>query len=910
MNKATKTINLFLFLMVQQYVAFAQVNEKIDQRLTIVFDSICKNYALQGATACIIFPNTETWTAVYGESYAGVSIRKDMLMGISSNTKTFIAILMLKLQEMHKLHLNDTIGKWIANKKYINGQITIRQLLNHTSGIFNFTEYPSFIDSVNANHKRVWKKEDLLNLINSSYFEAGKGWKYSNTNYIIAGIIIEMIMNKPVEAVLQELIFIPQELRNTFYYPQQIPTNEIAHQWTINMNSKMVDLSTIGWSNIALFSMASSSGAILQTAEDNAKMWNKLFLGKIINQNSLREMMEFVDAEDNVSCGLGIYKYDAKSAINNRTSYGHGGTNFGFASNNIVDSISGLCISVLTNQDKIDEDMLLTDLIGNLQKVVLPAGTENKDSTANKQMRSDKYIILTGAVIDSTQKELLPFVNIGIKQKNIGTSSLLDGTFSIKIPTQNENDTLTFSMVGYSELNLPIKNIVAANQKIFQLKIKTTQLNSVVVTAKKLVEQKFGIKKNGAVIHFTDGSTNQNDIFEIAQLIKFDTIISKITSVNLHINESRNDSGTFRINFYKYDGNKPTERIIEKSIVQTKQIQEGWLKFDLTKYKVYLKGSFVVTIEFIPTKKKNNPIYYEVKLGGSSKSFVRTSSQGEWSVPPHHYRLFVTALVSENKRKSHQDDLDEKESIPTTTLFSESVKDSFSIFISFPKDYLKKKNQNFPVIYLLDANVYFDIIADAMKENNSNAILVGIGYKDFMMMDSMRNRDYTFPRALPQDSFLISGGADKFLFFIRSELLPYIDKTYRTDTSKRTLMGHSLGAYFTLYALEQEMLNKNSSFKNYVAASPSLQYCNNYLIKQFQNISDNENTKTLFLTFGAKEDSEDGTGTEGIDNFNSFITLMSDNKFKNIKLKSEVYPTFGHMETAVPTFTKTLQKIK
>jgi predicted alpha/beta superfamily hydrolase len=522
-------------------------------------------------------------------------------------------------------------------------------------------------------------------------------------------------------------------------------------------------------------------------------------------------------------------------------------------------------------------------------------------------------ITLTGVVIDSANQTVLPFVNIGIKQKNIGTSSLADGTFSMKIPTQNENDTLTFSMVGYSELNLAIKNIVTTNQKTFQLKIKTTELKSVVVTARKLVEQKFGIKNNGAIIHFTDGSTNQNDIFEIAQLIKLDTIISKITSVYLHINESRNDSGTFRINFYGYDGKRPTERIIEKSIVQTKQIQEGWLKFDLTKYKVYLKGSFVVSIEFIPTNKKSTPIYYEIKLGGSSKSFVRTSSQGDWSVPPHHYRLFITALVSDKKNKPHQDDSEEKESIPTTTLFSESVKDTFSIFINLPKDYQKKKNQNFPVIFLLDANVYFNIVADAMKENNSNAILVGIGYKDFIMMDSLRNRDYTFPIALAQDSFPISGSADNFLSFIKSDLLPYIDKTYRTDTSNRTLMGHSLGGYFTFYALEQEIISKINSFKNYVAASPSLWYYNNYLIKQFQNISGNDNTnqQTLFLTFGAREDTEDGeTGTEGLDNFNSFAILLSNKRFKNIKVKSEVYPSFGHMETAVPTFTKSLQGIK
>jgi predicted alpha/beta superfamily hydrolase len=519
---------------------------------------------------------------------------------------------------------------------------------------------------------------------------------------------------------------------------------------------------------------------------------------------------------------------------------------------------------------------------------------------------------LKGVVVDSDHQTVLAFVNIGIKKKNIGTSSLDDGTFSIMIPKQNENDTLTLSMVGYSELNIPIQSIITTHQKTFQLKEKISSLNTVVVTASKLVERKFGIKKTGTITHFTDGSTHQNDIFEIAQLIKLDTILSKITSVNLHINQSRKDSGTFRINFYKYAGNRPSERIIETSIIQTKQIQEGWLKFDLTPYKVYLKGSFVVAIEFIPNKRTSHPIYYEVKLGGSAKSFVRTSSQGEWSVPPHHYRLFVTALVSDKKKKFNKDELEEKESLPVTTLFSKNVNDSFSIFVSLPKDYAKKKNQNFPVIYLLDANVYFDIIADAMNEIHSKAILVGIGYKDFVMMDSLRNRDYTFPKASPQDSFPISGGAFNFLFFIKNEIIPYIDKAYRTETNNRTLMGHSLGAYFTLFVLMQEILNTDHTFKNYVAASPSLHYGNKFLMDQWKQsvVYDNSIQQNLWLTCGAKEDIEDSAGTEGIDNFNSFVQILDSSKYKNVAVKVEIYPAFGHMETAVPTFVKSLKEIE
>ncbi len=518
---------------------------------------------------------------------------------------------------------------------------------------------------------------------------------------------------------------------------------------------------------------------------------------------------------------------------------------------------------------------------------------------------------IKGVVLDKDTKEVLPFVNIGIRQKNIGTSSLIDGTFSIQIPTRNENDTLTISMVGYYDLNMPIKNITTSDKSTFQLKIKTIDLQQGVVSTRKLVEQKFGIKNNKALIHFLDGSTNQNDIFEIAQLINLDTTISKITSVNLHINNPRKDSGIFRINFYQFDGVRPGERIIEKSIVQKKDIKEGWLRFDLSAYDIHLSGRFVVAIEFIPTPMKNNPIYYEVKLGGSSKSFVRTSSQGDWAVPPHHYRLFVTALVSDKKHKIHPEDSEEKETVPTATLFSQFVNDSFSIFVSLPKNYSPKKNQNFPVIYLLDGNAYFDIIANEMVEKHTNAILVGIGYKDAVAMMSLRDRDYTYPIESSKDTFKISGGGDKFLSFIAHELVPYIDSTYQTALGERTLMGHSLGGYFTLFALEEMLLEKNMLFKYFVAASPSIEYCGNYLPKQFQKIIGNNipDQPYLLLTIGGKEDANDGTGTMQMDNFNSLEAILSNKQNGKINVATEIYPTFGHMETAIPTFTKALKKI-
>lgn len=90
-------------------------------------------------------------------------------------------------------------------------------------------------------------------------------------------------------------------------------------------------------------------------------------------------------------------------------------------------------------------------------------------------------------------------------------------------------------------------------------------------------------------------------------------------------------------------------------------------------------------------------------------------------------------------------------------------------------------------------------------------ILIGIGYDDLHTMDSLRCRDYTYPQALADYKMATSGGAKIFLEFLKDELIPIIEKKYSVDTFKRILMGHSLGGYFTIFALLHD-LSQNEVF--------------------------------------------------------------------------------------------------
>ncbi|MCD2423303.1 hypothetical protein LQ567_11070 [Niabella pedocola] len=237
----------------------------------------------------------------------------------------------------------------------------------------------------------------------------------------------------------------------------------------------------------------------------------------------------------------------------------------------------------------------------------------------------------------------------------------------------------------------------------------------------------------------------------------------------------------------------------------------------------------------------------------------------------------------------------------TLHFFSKNVNDSFTVYINLPAGYRSDSSKHFPVVYLLDANLYFDIMATVL--NNYTAvgltppvILAGIGYKNFQTMDSLRNRDYTFPTAIPEYEMPVSGGAPQFMAFINNELAPALDRQFRTDTLQQTLMGHSLGGYFTCYALQQRLAGKQQRFRNYIAASPSLHYNNYFLLNEFKKeVPVHHDSLNVYITFG---------GLEKQDSLCRQLSLLLPS---GITKKIDTYSALDHMDTQLPSFIKGLQ---
>jgi hypothetical protein len=199
---------------------------------------------------------------------------------------------------------------------------------------------------------------------------------------------------------------------------------------------------THGYTHTAGFSMAWAAGAIMSTAADNALFWNKLITGQILSPASLEKMKQVYAPNATISYGLGIFR---RKNFNARTVYNHGGTNFGFINESLADSISGVGISVLTNQDSVSNNILLTKLVAALHKVTIepplsvdPLAFENQVTLYPNPARDritiagfDEGTPATVCIYDLMGKQLMERQITSFK--NIVLPELSTGTYLLKI---------------------------------------------------------------------------------------------------------------------------------------------------------------------------------------------------------------------------------------------------------------------------------------------------------------------------------------------------------------------------------------------------------------------------------------------------------------------------------------------
>jgi hypothetical protein len=236
-------------------------------------------------------------------------------------------------------------------------------------------------------------------------------------------------------------------------------------------------------------------------------------------------------------------------------------------------------------------------------------------------------LVIRGKVLQPSE-HALPYVNIGIKGKNIGTVSNEDGAFSLNLKAENAHDTLTFSCIGFEEISLPVQKIIQENTSVFYLKEKFMELKEVVITSKKAKIKKIGTKSANPLLWGSATSKDGKDIIEMGKLISIQEI-SEIQALSIYLKGINTNTVTFRINFYDVKDEMPSARMVEQQILCKKDLSKGWLEIDLTAYNLIFDKDLFVGIEFLPEKdSKGYSFSYGGQMGGSV--WVREASLGSW----------------------------------------------------------------------------------------------------------------------------------------------------------------------------------------------------------------------------------------------------------------------------------------
>jgi len=267
----------------------------IEHQLQKVLDQGIKEYDARGVSAAIIFPDHEVWTGTSGVSHETVSIKPGMLFGIGSITKNLVATLTLQLVEEGVLSLDDPLSKWLPAHPHVDSAVTLRQLLNHTSGIYMFWSNQKIWDDLKKDRSKIWTPEEVLTYIKEPYFAPGEGWRYSNTNYLLLAMLIEEATDSKLSTEFKQRFWRPLGITNAYLSIQEdIPDNQ-AHVFGDNFNNDGSYLDLTFLPRASHDSIIYGSGGLFTTAEDLAKWCHSLFEGKVLEQQSMDQMLQFVD---------------------------------------------------------------------------------------------------------------------------------------------------------------------------------------------------------------------------------------------------------------------------------------------------------------------------------------------------------------------------------------------------------------------------------------------------------------------------------------------------------------------------------------------------------------------------------------------------------------------------------------
>jgi len=358
--KSLTKYSLFLTLLILTFLPACKRDERpLNIQLKEVLAEELKEYHINGASVSVIFSDGEVLNVVAGYSHDTVTIKSDMLFAIGSITKTMVATLILQLSEEGTLSLDDPLYKWLPDYPHVDRTITIRQLLNHTSGLYMFWDNDELWDDLRSYRDSIFSPETVLQYIKDPYFIKGKRYQYSNTNYLLLAMIATKATDSELSTEFRKRFWEPLDIKNAFLtIEEEIPEN-IAHVWSDNFENDGSIRDVTFLPRNSHESITYGSSGLFMTAEDLAKWASMLFHSKLINESSLHQMLSF--GKGGYGLGVGYFK----SILGGGTqAVGHFGGNIGTTSGMIYSRKHNISLVVMINSYNVDCAFDLSEKLG------------------------------------------------------------------------------------------------------------------------------------------------------------------------------------------------------------------------------------------------------------------------------------------------------------------------------------------------------------------------------------------------------------------------------------------------------------------------------------------------------------------------------------------------------------------
>ena len=334
----------------------APASDALSTALQRKLDSLRAAGGFPGASLAVVLRDGRSAAVAtgYADTAARTPLRPSDRLMQGSVGKTYVAAVAMQLVHEGRLSLDAPISTYLGSRPWFSrlpnaGAIKVRDLMRHTSGLVRYEFDPKFTAALTKEPMRAWTPEEEIAFVldQKPPFAAGAGWEYSDTNYIVLGLILEQITGRSYHQLLRDRLLVPLALRNTIPVTGPVvpglaqgyagKKNEFGGAEAMLRDGRMIINPAFEW----------TGGGVASTTEDLARWAKQLYEGKAFDAKLLPMVFDAVPAKlgPNTRYGLGVIVRESPAGV----TYGHSGFFPGYATEMLYIPATGIALAIQVN---------------------------------------------------------------------------------------------------------------------------------------------------------------------------------------------------------------------------------------------------------------------------------------------------------------------------------------------------------------------------------------------------------------------------------------------------------------------------------------------------------------------------------------------------------------------------------